>query len=414
MLEFFYFSLHKTFPQKDEQGVRVAYFDCFSGASGDMILGSLVDAGLDSDLLAQELKKLSLPPHSLSFNKVLRGGIAGTKFDILPGKGNKGLGKDLSFKELCRPIEQSDLSKEIITDSLRILKRLGEAEAKVHNTTLDEIHFHEIGALDTILDVVGSVAAFDRLDVEKILFSPLPTGSGLVECEHGRLPLPVPITVELLRGQKLVPGPGISGHELTTPTGAAILTTLGKCTDTCPDISLEAIGYGAGSRDNPESPNLLRVLLGDLTPVARSDEVWVLETNIDDMPGEICGYVTDKLFQAGAVDVYTTPIQMKKNRPGILFTAIVPEGAKEAAEKVFFQETTTFGVRCYRTSRRVLGRSFIEVETRYGPVKVKVGRLNGQIKNISPEYEDCRRIAEEKAVPLRSVYEAAMEATKGL
>ncbi|MFQ5861856.1 MAG: nickel pincer cofactor biosynthesis protein LarC [Candidatus Brocadiales bacterium] len=394
--------------------MKVTYFDCFSGASGDMILGSLVDAGLDSSLLAQELKRLSLPPHSVSFKKVLRAGIAGTKFDVLPEQGNKGVGRYLSFSELCRPVEQSDLSEDIITDSLSVLKRLGEAEAKVHNTTLEDVHFHEIGALDTILDVVGSVVAFNKLGIEEIFFSPLPTGSGFVDCEHGRLPVPAPITLELLRGQRLVSSPLNRGHELTTPTGAAILTTLGRCAESCPDISLEAIGYGAGSRDVCESPNLLRVFLGESSPVTRGDEVWVLETNIDDMTGEICGYVTDKLFQAGAVDVYTTAIQMKKNRPGVLFTAIVPEGAREAVEKVFFRETTTFGVRCYKTSRRVLGRSFIDVETRYGPVKVKVGRLNGQIKNISPEYEDCRRIAEGQVVPLKSVYEAAMEATKRL
>ncbi|MFQ5957488.1 MAG: nickel pincer cofactor biosynthesis protein LarC [Candidatus Brocadiales bacterium] len=394
--------------------MRIAYFDCFSGASGDMILGSLVDAGLDSGLLAQELKKLSLSPHSISFKKVLRTGIAGTKFDVLPEQGSNGTGRYLSFRELCTPVKESGLSEKIITDSLSILKRLGEAEAKVHNTTLDDVHFHEIGALDTILDVVGAIAAFNKLGVEDIFFSPLPTGSGFVDCEHGRLPVPAPITLELLRGQRLVSGPASRGHELTTPTGAAILTTLGKCTESCPDISLEATGYGAGSRDNPETPNLLRVLLGDLSPVVRNDEVWVLETNIDDMTGEMCGYATDKLLKAGAVDVYTTAIQMKKNRPGILLTAIVPEGAKEAVEKVLFQETTTFGVRCYKTSRKVLSRSFTEVETRYGPIKIKVGRFNGQIKNISPEYEDCRLIAERNAVPLRSVYEAAMEATKRL
>ncbi|MGR3296263.1 MAG: nickel pincer cofactor biosynthesis protein LarC [Candidatus Bathyanammoxibius sp.] len=399
--------------------MRVAYFDCFSGASGDMILGSLVDAGLDSAVLARELGKLSLPPHRVSFKKVLRAGISGTKFDVLPERAvtNDGdrAGRPWSFKELCGPVERSGLSEKVVSESLSVLRRLGEGEARVHDTTLDDVHFHELGALDTILDVVGAVAGFNRLGLEEILFSPLPTGSGLVECEHGRLPVPAPITLELLRGQKVVSGPGLEGHELTTPTGAAILTTLGRCVDSCPDVTLDAIGYGAGSRDTPETPNLLRVLLGELSSAScsgRDDEVWLVETNVDDMTGEICGYVTDKLFQAGAVDVYTTAIQMKKNRPGVLFSAIVPEGSKEAVEKVFFRETTTFGVRSYKASRSVLGRSFIEVDTRYGPVKIKVGRLNGQIRNMSPEYEDCRRIAEQEAVPLKSVYEAAMEATK--
>ncbi len=397
--------------------VRVAYFDCFSGASGDMILGSLVDAGLDSAVLARELEKLSLPPHGVSFKKVSRGGISGTKFDVLPERGNKETERYLGFRELCRPVEQSGLPEYIVSKSLNILKRMGECEAKVHNTTLEDVHFHEIGALDTVLDVVGAVVAFNELGVGEIFFSPLPMGfggSGFVDCEHGKLPVPAPVTLELLRGQKVVSGPAGREDELTTPTGAAILTTLGKCTESCPDISLEAIGYGAGSRDLPESPNLLRVVLGEKSAVAQGDEVWIVETNVDDMTGEICGYVTEKLLRAGAVDVYTTAVQMKKSRPGVLFTAIVPEGAKDAVEKVFFQETTTFGIRCYKTSRRVLGRSFVEVETCYGQVKVKVGRLNGQIKNMSPEYEDCRRIAEVKAVPLKSVYEAAVEATKRL
>ncbi|MEE9200845.1 MAG: nickel pincer cofactor biosynthesis protein LarC [Candidatus Brocadiales bacterium] len=396
--------------------MRVAYFDCFSGASGDMILGSLVDAGLDGDFLAREFKnKLSqLLPHRISFKRVMRAGIAGTKFDIHPAHGNKDTGGLLGFKELCRPVEESGLSERLIADSLKVLRRLGESEAKVHNTTLETVHFHEIGALDTVIDVVGAVLAFDKLGVEEILHSPLATGSGVVDCEHGRLPVPVPGTLELLRGQKVVSGPAGSGHELTTPTGAAILTTLGRCVDSCPDMTLEAVGYGAGTRDIPGSPNLLRVLLGEKSPVGAGDEVWVLETNVDDMTGEICGYVTDRLLLAGAVDVYTTAIQMKKNRPGVLFTAVVPEGAKEAVERVFFRETTTFGVRGYKTSRSVLSRSLVEVETRYGTVRVKVGRLNGQISNMSPEYEDCRRIAEKESVPLKSVYEAAVEATRKL
>ncbi|MCQ4575106.1 MAG: nickel pincer cofactor biosynthesis protein LarC [Candidatus Brocadiales bacterium] len=395
--------------------MRVAYFDCFSGASGDMILGSLVDAGLEGAVLAQEFRKLSLKlPHKISFEKISRAGIAGTKFDVLPEQGGEKERRHLRFDELCKPVRQMELPEHLLESSIKILTRLGEAEAKVHNTTLEDIHFHEIGALDTVLDVVGAVTALDRLGVEEVLYSPLPTGSGFVECEHGRLPLPAPVTVELLRGQKVFSGPAERDHELTTPTGAAILTTLGRCVDYCPDMTLEAIGYGAGSREVSGSPNLLRVLLGERSHVARGDEVWVIETNVDDMTGEICGYVTDKLLQAGAVDVYTTPIQMKKSRPGVLFTAIVPEGARDGVEKVFFRETTTFGIRSYKASRKVLDRNLIEVETCYGPVKVKVGRLNGERRNVSPEYEDCRRIAELKAVPLKSVYEAAMEATRDL
>lgn len=389
--------------------MKMAYFDCFSGVSGDMVLGSLVDLGLGSSLLTQELEKLSLPAYRISCKKVLRGGITGTKVDVIPSQQSS---RSYGFTELCKVIEDSSLSEEVRVESLRVLRRLGEAEAKVHGTSLEEVHFHEIGAVDTVVDIVGSVFGLGSLGIEEVFFSPLPMGRGYVNCEHGQLPVPAPITLELLRGYRLVTG--LADGELTTPTGAAILTTLGKQVETCPDITLEGTGYGAGTRDNPSTPNLLRVLLGELSPEAQRDEIWVVETNVDDMTGEVCGYVMDKLFQAGAVDVYTTPIQMKKNRPGILLTALVPEGAKTAVEEVFFRETTTFGIRSYKAGRKKLTRQPMEVKTRYGTVKVKVGRLNGMIKIIAPEYEDCKRVAEEKGIPLRLVYEAAWEATKEL
>lgn len=389
--------------------MRVAFFHCFSGASGDMILGSLVDAGLDSSLISQELEKLSLPPYTLSFKKTLRAGIAGTRFDVIPDKRPEG---HRSFDDIYRLIETSKLQEKIRTDSLRVLRRLGEAEARVHNTTLEGVVFHEIGALDSIIDIVGSVVGLEKLGIKEVFFTPLPAGSGYVDCEHGRLPAPAPITLELLKGHKIASSP-VEG-ELTTPTGAAILTTLGKEVEACPELSIEGVGYGAGTRDNPEMPNLLRVLVGEISLESQRDEMWVVETNIDDMTGELCGYVSEKLFEAGAVDVYTTAIQMKKNRPGFLLTAIVPELRKDAVEEVFFQESTTFGVRAYRVFRKILNRQAAEVETPYGKVKVKVGRLNGHVKSVSPEYEDCRRVAEERGIPLRLIYEAAMEATKGL
>ncbi|HHT9152260.1 MAG TPA: nickel pincer cofactor biosynthesis protein LarC [Candidatus Hypogeohydataceae bacterium YC40] len=393
--------------------MRIAYFDCFSGAGGDMILGSLVDAGLDHLSLVEEFKKIPLPPHELSFKRVQRGGISGIKFDLIyplyPPKADKSY-KAYAFRELQSMVSSSTLRDNTKEKALRVLTRLGEAEARIHNTSLEEVEFHELGAIDTILDIVGAVTALETLGIEKAFSSPLPTGSGLIDVEHGRLPLPAPATVELLKGRKIIAAR--TTQELTTPTGAAILTTLTEEVDVCPDLRLEKVGYGAGSRKNPECPNLLRVLIGELAPKAEEDEVWMVETNLDDMTGQLCGYVIDKLFKAGALDVYTTPIQMKKNRPGILLSALVTEAARPAVEMVFFQETTTFGIRAYKVARKKLHRMSAEVNTPYGKVKVKVGWLDGHgvlLRRIAPEYEDCRRIAEEKGVPLRLVYQSAME-----
>jgi uncharacterized protein (TIGR00299 family) protein len=397
------FGLLSPFLTKESK-LRIAYFDCFSGASGDMILGSLVDAGLDCRLLTEEFKKIPLPPYEVSFLKIQRGGVVGTKFHLhCSGKNNT-----YNFKELCRIIDSSTLSDSVKEKALKVLTRLGEAEARIHNAPLEAVEFHELGAIDTILDIVGAVAGLETLGIEKAFSSPLPTGSGFVETEHGRLPLPAPATAELLKGRKI-----IATHitqELTTPTGAAILTTLAEEEEVCPDMRLEKVGYGAGSRENLECPNLLRVFIGELALKTQEEEVWMIETNLDDITGQLCGYVMDKLFKAGALDVYTTPIQMKKNRPGILLSAIVPEAARPAVEMVLFQETTTFGLRMYKVARKKLERKFAEVSTPYGKVKVKVGWLDGQVRRIAPEYEDCRRIAEEKGVPLRLVYQSAMEA----
>ncbi|MBI2559651.1 MAG: nickel pincer cofactor biosynthesis protein LarC [Planctomycetes bacterium] len=405
--------------------MKIAYFDCFSGASGDMILGALVDAGFDFATLKQELSKLNLPSFNITSQKVKRCGIGGTKVDVVIRKEvPKELGvrsQDSRFRtqghahrkveDIYNIIDNSSVNEDVKTDSKKVFLRLAEAESKVHSTLVTEAYFHEVGAVDAIVDIVGSVIAIKGLGIEKIYASPMRTGYGYMECLHGRLPIPSPVTLELLKGFQ-VDSTSIP-YELVTPTGAAILATLGEAKDKYPTLSLSQVGYGAGKRDNPELPNLLRVVIGEVLPAAAAEEIWVVETNIDDMTGEICGYIFDKLFEAGAVDVYTTPIQMKKCRPAILLTALVPEQALARVEAILFDQSTTFGIRTYKISRKILEREITQVETKYGTVRVKIGRLDGQIKSISPEYEDCKKIAEERNVPLKLVYSAATEACSG-
>jgi uncharacterized protein (TIGR00299 family) protein len=259
-----------------------------------------------------------------------------------------------------------------------------------------------VGAIDAIVDIVGAVIAIKYLGIEKIYFSPIPTGYGYTTCEHGTFPVPAPATAELLKRQ-LLKSVDIA-KELTTPTGAAIITTLGEGLRTTPEMRILQIGYGAGNNDNPTVPNLLRVLIGETIPNIAPDEMWIVETNIDNMSGEILGYVMEKLFEAGAVDAYFTPIQMKKGRPGVIISAIVAESNLSSVELVLLNQTTTFGIRKYKVVRTILTREFKEVDTRFGKIKVKIGKYNGDIKSFSPEYEDCKRIAEERGIPLKQVY----------
>lgn len=375
-----------------------------------MTLGALVDAGLDINLLRDELAQLHLHGYEISAEKVKRTGISGTKVHVtISPKDNHVRGfhhghhhnSHLKLSDIQAIIEKSPLRHDIKDDSIRIFQRLAMAEAKIHDTPIDNIHFHEVGAIDSIIDIVGSVIAIKRLGIEKIYFSPIPTGCGFTTCEHGTFPVPAPATAELLKNQ-LLKSVNIE-KELTTPTGAAIVTTLGEGLFTNPEMKTLQIGYGAGSNDNPNIPNLLRIFIGE-TSDQKSDEMWVVETNIDNMPGEILGYVMDKLFQAGAVDVYFTSIQMKKERPGIIIGIIVSELNLLSVESVLFNQTTTFGIRKYKVIRKVLTREFKELDSPLGKIKIKIGTFDGDIKNISPEYEDCKRIAEEKGIPLKQVY----------
>ncbi len=397
--------------------MNIAYFDCFSGVSGDMILGAFVDAGLDVNLLKEQLALLHLHGCEISAEKVKRAGIAGTKVHVVishehdhPSErhGHRHRHHLLRLAGIEGLIEKSGLRRDVKDDSIKVFRRLAEVEATVHNSSIEEVHFHEVGAKDAIIDIVGSVIALKHFGIERLYFSPIPTGHGFTKCEHGTFPVPAPATAELLKAQ-LLKSVDIE-KELTTPTGAAIVTTLGKGLRAIPEMEIRRIGYGAGSNDNPGTPNLLRILIGEETAApAASDELWVIETNIDNMSGEIAGYVMDKLFEAGAVDATFAPVQMKKGRPGITISALSPDSKVAAIEQVLFNQTTTFGIRKHKVSRTVLTREFKELDSRLGKIKVKIGRLGSAIKSCSPEYEDCKRIAEEKGVPLKQVFSTISE-----
>jgi hypothetical protein len=401
--------------------MRIAYFDCFSGASGDMILGALVDAGLPLSELQEQLKALKVGGFRLKRSRVMRGPIAATRMSVELIEHEHEHEHDhedhhhhesRNLGDIERIIKKSSLPGAVKRDSLRIFQRLAEAEAKVHGKTIDEIHFHEVGAVDAIVDIVGAVVGLHALGIEQVLVSTIATGSGYVKCGHGLLPVPAPATANLLKGFDLERTDVKA--ELTTPTGAAILTTLGRRAETVPRFRVNKVGYGAGSRDNPLLPNVLRLIIGETAETPERDEVWVIETNIDDMSAQICGYLFEKLFAAGALDVYAAPIFMKKNRPGMLLRVIADEPAVPEMERILLSETTTFGLRRHKVWRTKLARRHVEAATRYGKLRVKVGEMGGRVQTVAPEYEDCRAAAERAGVPLKRVCQAAMDAARVL
>lgn len=389
--------------------MRRIYFDCFSGASGDMIAGALLDAGLSLDALREGLGRLGLPGWRIEASRVTRGGIAGTKFDVVIDE------KKQEYRRLgdvLRIIGESGLSNRVKSDAERIFQRLAEVEAKVHGIGVGEVHFHEVGAVDAIVDVAAAAIGLEELGIEEVAVSALPTGSGFVECAHGRLPIPAPATAELLKGFPAAAS-GIEA-ELTTPTGAAVLTTLGRHSPTCPPMKVTSVGYGAGASDFKETPNLLRVIIGESDAPLETDRMWVIETNIDDMPAELFEGLFERLFAAEVMDVFTTPIQMKKGRPAVKLSVVVSEDLRARAEEIIFRETTTFGIRAYQVDRRKLSRESVGVRTDFGEVTVKLGRLHGELITVSPEYEHCKRVADERGVTLKEVYEKARSAAQGL
>jgi len=416
--------------------LKIAYFDPFSGASGDMILGALVDAGLPLAALRRELAKLALAGYSLSARKTERRHIGGTKVNVRLTEDEEEHEHEQEHEhgrkrtehhhrhlpDILKIIGRSGLPKADKEKAGAVFQRLAEAEARVHRCSPEEIHFHEVGAVDAIVDIVGAVVGLRLLGIERVVCGPLPTGTGTVECAHGRLPVPAPATAQLIKGFPSI-ATDIEG-ELTTPTGAALLTTLADSFGPRPPMTVSAIGYGAGSADREALPNLLRVFIGEEaseeerppeggTPNEEADEVAVLEANLDDVSPQVLGYVMERLFEAGALDAFLTPIYMKKNRPAVLLSVIAEPGTVPAIEELLFAETTTFGLRRTIATRRKLAREWIEIATQYGKIRVKVGRLGKTLVQAAPEFEDCRRAAVKAKVPLREVQEAALSAFRG-
>jgi uncharacterized protein (TIGR00299 family) protein len=380
--------------------VRVGYFDCFSGIAGDMTLAALVDAGVDRRAIQEAVASLGLPCE-LTFETVRRGGFRATYAQIVTPHEHA----HRHWHHIEAIIDKSVLTPRQKELAKRIFLKLGEAEAKVHGIDLAKIHFHEVGAVDSIVDIVGSTVGLDLLGVDRFEASPLPPGRGWVKAAHGRMPLPAPGTAELLRGVPLAES--LVEGELTTPTGAAILTTVVERFAPLPPLTIEAIGLGAGTRELPEQANILRLFVGTIELPAASDRIWVLETNLDDLPGEVVGYTMTQLMEAGALDAFVTPIQMKKNRPGVMVSVLCDEPRIPALEDLLFRETATLGIRRYPVSRHKLKRQALEIETPFGRVRGKLGWLGERPPTFSPEYDDCARIAASQGVPLREVYDAA-------
>lgn len=388
---------------------RIAYFDCFSGVSGDMILGALIDAGLDLHQLNEELKKLKMGGYTLNAKKTTRQGISGTRFSVDADDDHV----ERHLKDIEKILDHSDLSDDIKDRSKAIFRELADVEAKIHNCSPGEIHFHEIGAMDSIIDTVGSLLGLKLLGIEAVYASRIPVGAGFVECDHGTLPLPAPAALELLKGIPIVASS--MEKEIVTPTGIAILKNVAKSFGVMPEMKVGCIGYGAGSREM-KIPNLLRVWIGDSeeNQEYEEDEVILIETNIDDMNPEFLGYTSEKLLDRGALDVFMTPIFMKKNRPGTLLSVLISPDTLDEMLSIIFAETTSLGIRIHRLDRKKLPREILTVDTTFGCVRVKVSRVGQEIKNISPEYEDCKEIAATQGIPLRNVYEDAKTAVRKL
>ncbi|HZH29372.1 MAG TPA: nickel pincer cofactor biosynthesis protein LarC [Pyrinomonadaceae bacterium] len=387
--------------------MRTLYFDCFAGASGDMILGALVAAGVDARDLKSQLALLDVAGFEISFETVDRSGISATHARVrtTDEKQHRHLNAILEI------IAGSRLSEAVKARASRIFERLGEAEARVHNVPLEQIHFHEVGALDAIVDVVGACIGFELLGIEAFVSSPLHVGSGMVEMTHGRFPVPPPAVVELLRDAPVY-ATDIKG-ELVTPTGAAIISTVcGAEYGSLPAMRLKASGYGAGTREYKDFPNVLRVMIGETEAAGEAAEkLYMIETNLDDTPPQTVGYALERAFALGALDCFLAPVQMKKNRPGVVFSILCRAAEREALTRLLFAETTTLGVRSYEVERRALPREFVCVETVFGAINVKVARRgDGGVSNIAPEYEDCRAAALRAGVSLRMVEEAARAA----
>ncbi len=388
--------------------MKIAYLDCASGISGDMTLGALVDAGVELEALNAGIRTLGLPGVRLVATPVKKKGFRATQITVEhePEHAHRHL------HHITAMIDGSALSAPQKDLARRIFQRLAEAEAKVHNSTIEKVHFHEVGAVDSIADIVGAAIGWNLLGADRIVASPVPTGTGFVEIAHGRCAIPAPATAELLRGTPLAESS--VDCELTTPTGAAILATLVHSYGPVPAMTIEQIGYGSGQKDLEEQANVLRLLVGTSSDQAAdapaSERLWVVETNLDDASGELVGHTVAQLWKAGALDVYTTAIQMKKNRPAVTVSVLCKPAHVSEVESILFRETTTLGVRRWQVERRALRREPHTVETPWGKVTGVVAWPDGAAARFSPEYESCRERAEASGVSLKAVYDAAQKA----
>jgi uncharacterized protein (TIGR00299 family) protein len=427
--------------------MRIAFLDCFSGISGDMFLGALIDAGVSPKVFEQTVEALNVGAH-LEISRVNRSGISATKVDVVvdgekdvprasrtepalslpkgvsdPRKHSETRGHHhhehhhhehqhgRGLTEIREIIRQSAIRDSAKNTAIAIFEKLGQAESKIHNVPIEKIHFHEVGAVDALVDIVCAAVGAEALAVDEIICSPLNVGGGTIECAHGTFPVPAPATVELLKGAPVYSS-GLQA-ELVTPTGAAIVAMLAKRFSAFPELKIEKTGYGAGTRDFPGHANVLRITIGEALPQLASktsqETISVLEANLDDLNPQVFGYVMDRLLEAGALDVFGMPVQMKKNRPGTLLTILAKPADADQLAQIVFSETTTLGVRRREEKRQVLARRWQNVSTRFGEVRIKIASLNGTVTTYAPEYEDCRRIAVEHRVPLKSVMQEAVQ-----
>ena len=388
--------------------MKIAYFDCFAGAGGDMIVAAMLDAGLDAEFLKAQLATLGLKNLDIKITETRRAGLRALSFLPVVQKEHK----HRNLKDITKIITQSKISKQAKKMAIAVFERIAQAEGAVHGKDPHNIHFHEVGALDSIVDIVSASIGFEALGFDKVYCSTLSVGGGTIKCADQLLPVPAPATTELLKGVPIVGGPG--QLELLTPTAAAILTTVVDRFCPLPAMKIEAIGYGAGSLESEEFPNVLRLILGQTVDdaEANADSVCLLETNTDDISGEIVGSVTEKLFSRGALDVFITPIYMKHGRPAEQISVICKVEDVQQLEQILFEEGLTFGVRRQILQRSKLARQFLTVQTEFGEIRIKTGMLDGKIVNAKPEFSDCISAAEKHNVAVKAVLDAAMAAYK--
>lgn len=382
--------------------MTVAYFDCFSGISGDMVLGALVDLGLDIDDLVNSLASLELEEFRIESRDVMSYGLRATKVDVIVPE----TVLVRTFNNIRDSIESSELPQSVKALSLEIFMRIASAESVIHNKPVDQVHFHEVGAVDSIVDIVGAAYGISALGITEVFSSPLPLGHGMIKTQHGSIPVPAPAVLEILEDTPTY-GRGIP-TEIVTPTGAAIVKSLAGSFGTMPPLKIGKIGYGAGTKDIGVA-NLLRIITGELLDTRGEGEqlAYVISTNIDDMNPEFYEYVMERLFDSGAHDVWLTPIQMKKTRPGVVINVLCAPADASVLKGILLEETSTFGLRTSTVMKKAIEREFMEVETPWGPVRVKVGRESGHVTSVSPEFSDCAKIAGEKSVPIKDVFRTA-------